>query len=69
MLRIEEQPYGDVIDQWFKRIGYIPAFYENHTPVAIPGSVKRLTKRQRARVDSLSKERGYRRFHASARFI
>ncbi len=67
MLMIEDQPYRDVMEQWFKQIGYAPAFYENHTPVAVSGSVKRLTKRQRALVDSLSRDRGYRRFHAFGR--
>ncbi len=69
MRNIEEQPYGDLIVDWFKRIGYVPVFYESHTPVRVPGPVKRLTKRERERVDSLSKERGYRPFHAYGRFI
>ncbi|MBZ5496267.1 MAG: hypothetical protein LAP85_07685 [Acidobacteriia bacterium] len=69
MLSFEDKPYRDVIEDWFKRIGYAPVFYESHTPVRVPGSVKRLTKRERERVDSLSKERGYRRFHASGRVV
>ena len=69
MRNLEEQPYGDFIEDWFKRIGYAPVFYESHKPVRVPGPVKRLTKRERERVDSLSKERGYRPFHAFGRFI
>ncbi len=69
MLRIEEQPYRDFIEHWFKCIGYEPAFYESHSPVRVLGPVKRLTKRERERVESLSKEHGYRPFHASMRGI
>ena len=69
MSSIDDKPYGDFIEDWFKRIGYAPVFYESHTPVRVAGLVKRLTKRERERVDSLSKERGYRPFHAFGRFI
>ena len=69
MLSIEDKPYGHVIEDWFKRIGYAPVFYESHTPVRVSRPLKRLTKRERERVDSLSKERGYRRFHAFGRFV
>jgi len=69
MLSIEDQPYVDVIRDWFKRIGYAPVFYQSHTPVRHPGSIKVLTEGERERVDSLSKERGYRRFYAIATVI
>jgi len=66
MSGIEDQPYVDFIEDWFKRIGYAPVFYQSHTPVRGPCSMKGLTEKERERVDSLSKERGYRRFHAIA---
>lgn len=66
---MEDRPYVDVIEEWFKRIGYVPVLYQSHTPVCGPGSTKVLTQRERERVDSLSKERGYRPFHAIATII
>ncbi len=70
MISTEESPYVDVIEDWFRRIGYAPAFYQSHTPVRDhPGPVKRLTEKERERVDSLSRERGYRRFHAIATIL
>ena len=65
----EDKPYVDFIEDWFKRIGYAPGFYQSHTPVRSPGPMKGLTEKERERVDSLSKERGYRRFHAIATVI
>ncbi len=67
MLNIDDRPYRDEMESWFKRIGYAPGFYESHTPVRACAPVRRLTKRERERVDSLSKQRGYRRFHAFMR--
>ncbi len=62
---IEDKPYADLMQDWFKSIGYDASFYRDHVPVpAQKGAVKRLTKRERERVDSLSRERGYRRFEA-----
>jgi len=69
MLSIEDRPYADVIEDWFKAIGYDPVFYQSHTPVRGPGPMRRLTEKERERVDSLSKERGYRRFHAIATVV
>jgi hypothetical protein len=69
MLSAEDRPYVDMIEDWFKCIGYAPMFYQSHTPVRGQGPVKRLTQRERELVDSLSKERGYRRFHAIATVI
>ena len=69
MPSIEDRPYVDFIEDWFKRIGYAPVFYESHTPVRGPGPLKRLTERERERVDALSKERGYRRFYAIATVV
>ncbi len=69
MLNTEDRPYVDTMKDWFKRIGYVPAFYESHTPVRCAGQIKRLTKRDRERVNSLSRERGYRRFHADGKII
>ncbi len=69
MLNLDEKPYRNMIEDWFKRIGYDPVFYESHTPVRVSGQVRRLTKKERERVDSLSKERGYRQFYASARTL
>ena len=63
---MEEKPYVDVIQEWFKRIGYTPRLYQCPTPVRGPCTIKLLTQRERERVDSLSKERGYRRFHPIA---
>ncbi len=67
MLDVEEMPYGDVMRDFFKRMGYAPVSFESPGPMQLPGSVRSLTKRERRRVDSLSKERGYRRFHAFGR--
>jgi len=64
-----EDPYQDYMENWLKRIGYSAEFYENHTPVRAAGPTKRLTKRERERVDSLSRDRGYRRFCAYGRAI
>ena len=69
MSSMEDRPYVDVIQEWFKRIGYTPTLYPSHTPVRGPCSIKLLTQRERERVDSVSKERGYRRFHAIAKVI
>ncbi len=69
MLNTEEKPYVNIIEDWLKRIGYDAGFYESHTPVRVPSSVKRLTKRERERVEALSKERGFRRFQAITRTI
>ncbi len=67
MLELEDKTYLEFIQDWLGRIGYDPAFYESHTPVRQPGSVKRLTKRERELVDSVSTERGYRPFQAFRR--
>ncbi len=69
MLSVEDRPYRDAMKDWFNRMGYAPGFYESHTPVRVIGQVKRMTRRERERVDSLSKERGYRRFSAFGRSI
>ncbi len=69
MLITEDKPYVNIIEDWLKRIGYDAGFYASHTPVRQTSSVKRLTRRERERVDSLSKERGYRRFQAITRAI
>ncbi len=66
---IEETPYVDVMQDWFKRIGYDAPLYRDHAPVRPNGPVKRLTKRERQRVDSLSGERGYRRFEVFRRCV
>ena len=68
-LSIEDKPYQDIIEDWFKRIGYAPVSYGNYTLVRVPGPVKRLTARERDRVDSLFKERGYRRLNALGRVM
>ena len=67
MLEMEGKTYLDFIEDWLGSIGYNPEFYESHTPVRQTGPVKRLTKRERELVDSLSTERGYRPFQAFRR--
>ncbi len=64
---MEEAPYADIMRDWFKRMGYAPVKYEDRVPVKPQGGVKRLTKKERERVDSLSRERGYREFCAFGR--
>ncbi len=66
---VEDRPYRDAMNDLFKRMGCNPGFYQNHTPVRVMGQVKRITRRERELVDSLSKERGYRRFNAFGRTI
>ncbi len=64
---MEEEPYADIMRDWFKRMGYAPVLFESQAPVRPQCRVKRLTKKERERVDSLSKERGYREFCAFGR--
>ena len=68
-VRMDERPHKEVVEEWLKRIGYVPAFYESHTPVRPAGPAKRLTLRERELVDSVSTERGYRRFQAFGRSL
>ncbi len=67
MLEMEGKTYLAEIQDWLGSIGYNAEFYENHTPVRQPGRVRRLTKRERQLVDSVSTERGYRPFQAFRR--
>ncbi len=66
---IHETPYVEVMQNWFKRIGYDAPLYRDRAPVRQNGLVKRLTNRERQRVDSLSGERGYRRFEIFRRAL
>ena len=67
MINVEEVPYAEVMREWFKRMGYAPMIFESNAPVRLPDTVRGLTKKERERVNTLSKERGYRRFHAFGR--
>ncbi len=65
---MEETPYAEIMRNWFKRMGYAPVItYEGQLPVRPQNRLKPLTKKERERVDSLSRERGYREFCAFGR--
>jgi hypothetical protein len=58
--------YAQEIELLFKELGIEAVIYQQ-VPVKVVADSKPLTKAQRAQVDLLSKERGYRRFTADMR--
>jgi hypothetical protein len=58
--------YAQEMNLLFKKLGIEAVIYQQ-VPVKVVADYKPITKVQRAQVDLLSKERGYRRFTADMR--